>query len=121
MLKYCRFKVCIIITIQLFKSVLLIMAVLMVVLLLTTLNNVSVLQDILSTLHNALVCGAGQYFYTNDDICLFTADIDECSMFSPCEQECTNTDGSYQCSCINGFILKSDNLTCQGKNYFNMN
>ena len=51
--------------IQLLKSVLLIMAVLMVVLLLTTLNNVSVLQDILSTLHNALVCGAGQYFYTN--------------------------------------------------------
>ena len=52
--------------IQLLKSVLLIMAVLMVVLLLTTLNNVSVLQDILSTLHNAMVCGAGQYyFYTN--------------------------------------------------------
>ena len=42
--------------IQLFKSVLLIMAVLMVVLLLTALNNVSVLQDILSTLNNALVC-----------------------------------------------------------------
>ena len=116
MLKYCRFKVCIIITIQLFKSVLLIMAVLMVVLLLTTLNNVSVLQDILSTLHNALVCGARQYFYINGlFFCVFTADIDECSMFSPCEQECTNTDGSYQCSCTKGFILKSDNSTCQGK------
>ena len=50
--------------------------------------------------------------------CLLTADIDECSMFSPCEQECTNTDGSYQCLCTKGFILKSDNLTCQGKNYF---
>ena len=46
------------------------MAVLMVVLLLTTLNNVSVLQDILSTLNNALVCGAEQYFYTITFACL---------------------------------------------------
>ena len=38
------------------QECLLITAVLMVVLLLTTLNNASVLQDMLSTLNNALVC-----------------------------------------------------------------
>ena len=63
----------------------------------------------------------GNIFILTDDIFTCLLDIDECSMFSPCEQECTNTDGSYQCSCTEGFILKSDNSTCEGKNYFNVN
>ena len=31
-------------------------------------------------------------------------DIDECGAFDPCEQVCTNTDGSYECSCEDGYI-----------------
>ena len=44
-------------------------------------------------------------------------DIDECSMFSPCQQECANTNGSYRCSCRNGYALENDNRTCRGNNY----
>ena len=51
--------------------------------------------------------------YNIQHACLLL-DINECSMFNPCEQVCTNTNGSYQCSCRNGFSLKSDNSTCQG-------
>lgn len=39
-------------------------------------------------------------------------DIDECSD-NPCSEVCTNTLGSYQCSCSSqGFILSPDNHTC---------
>ena len=91
------------------------MAVLMVVLLLTTLNNVSVLQDMLLTLLNAMVCKPALNMCNEYSSPI---DINECSMFNPCEQMCTNTNGSYQCSCRNGFILKSDNSTCQGNRIY---
>ena len=43
-------------------------------------------------------------------------DINEClSNKGGCSQTCTNTIGSFVCSCQNGFVLDSDNLTCQGK------
>lgn len=43
------------------------------------------------------------------------SDINECSRNSDnCEQECTNVLGGFRCSCIDGFILQSDNRTCQG-------
>jgi len=43
-------------------------------------------------------------------------DIDEClTNISGCSQACTNTIGSYQCSCTDGYILLPvDNKTCQG-------
>jgi len=44
---------------------------------------------------------------------LISADIDEC-LSSPCGQICTNTAGSYQCSCNNGYELDSDGITCDG-------
>ena len=41
-------------------------------------------------------------------------DIDECS-YNPCHQVCSNTAGSYQCSCTTGFTLDTDdNTTCNG-------
>lgn len=46
------------------------------------------------------------------------ADIDECARnTSGCEDVCTDTDGSFLCSCPNraGFRLASDGLTCAGK------
>ena len=42
-------------------------------------------------------------------------DIDECQLDSDgCNQTCTNSDGSFQCSCVNGYTLLADNLGCDG-------
>ena len=43
----------------------------------------------------------------------FLADINEC-LSSPCEQRCTNTPGSFVCSCNNGYRLDNNGLTCSG-------
>ena len=43
-----------------------------------------------------------------------TVDINECEGYNDCHQNCTNTDGSYYCSCDTGFVLAVDNRTCQG-------
>lgn len=40
-------------------------------------------------------------------------DIDEC-IDSDCEQNCTNTDGSYICSCHSGYTLDSNGKNCSG-------
>ena len=34
---------------------------------------------------------------------------------SPCNHNCTNTLGSYQCSCYSGYKLEEDGKTCTGK------
>lgn len=42
-------------------------------------------------------------------------DIDECqyTIDPVCSQKCINTPGSFQCSCINGYILRPDLRTCK--------
>ncbi|MGH0168605.1 UNVERIFIED_CONTAM: hypothetical protein FKN15_054833, partial [Acipenser sinensis] len=44
-------------------------------------------------------------------------DIDECSTISGvCDGgECTNTAGSYVCTCPRGYITSSDGTRCMGK------
>ena len=43
-------------------------------------------------------------------------DIDECTEGSrQCTQNCSNTIGSYVCSCNEGFIIDVDRLTCDGE------
>ena len=43
----------------------------------------------------------------------FALDINECDEgTSDCEHECTNTEGSYRCSCVRGYTLNVDNATC---------
>ena len=43
-------------------------------------------------------------------------DIDECQTDNGgCSQTCNNTDGSYQCSCRNGYELTNDGHNCTGK------
>ncbi|XP_063698079.1 uncharacterized protein LOC134829016 [Culicoides brevitarsis] len=56
------------------------------------------------------VCPRGYYFnYTNDEC----EDFDECSVNNGgCQDICTNTDGSYYCSCQTGYIFGPDNKTC---------
>lgn len=43
-------------------------------------------------------------------------DINECasSTSNDCEHRCTNTLGSYSCSCNSGYRLNSDGRTCGG-------
>ena len=37
---------------------------------------------------------------------------------SPCKNgRCSNTPGSYKCSCTRGYQLADDGITCVGKQY----
>ena len=36
-------------------------------------------------------------------------------MNSPCEQLCTNTDGSFDCDCMEGYELQDNGKSCVGK------
>lgn len=45
----------------------------------------------------------------------FLADIDECTIMNGgCETHCTNSEGSYECSCSEGYALMPDLRTCAG-------
>ena len=54
-----------------------------------------------------------QYFET------MAPDIDECVAeedASPCQQVCTNTEGSYECSCNRGYVVDdTDPSKCVGE------
>ncbi|XP_058459484.1 epidermal growth factor-like protein 7 [Malaya genurostris] len=40
-------------------------------------------------------------------------DINECKQHKPCDQTCYNTEGSYYCTCRDGFILQADRQSCR--------
>ena len=64
--------------------------------------------------HCVLVCSLPYYREYHPFMCV-CVDIDECSMGShDCEQVCTNTEGSFICSCSSGFDLSSNGRTCNG-------
>ena len=43
-------------------------------------------------------------------------DVDECATNNGgCAQTCTNTVGSFVCSCPSGYTLASNGLTCDGE------
>lgn len=44
-------------------------------------------------------------------------DINECNGVNGCQQLCTNTEGSYTCSCSEGFDLAEDGKRCNGIEY----
>ena len=57
--------------------------------------------------------------YVHAYVC-FHSDINECSEgTSGCDHNCTNTDGSYYCTCMDGYELESDNHTCTGDDHYN--
>ena len=43
-------------------------------------------------------------------------DIDECTRGTEeCSHGCANTEGSYYCTCADGYELSGDNKTCVGE------
>jgi len=43
-------------------------------------------------------------------------DINECeNEKGGCEHSCQNADGTYQCSCDNGYTLNDDKHSCTGE------
>ncbi|XP_059166969.1 signal peptide, CUB and EGF-like domain-containing protein 3 [Physella acuta] len=52
--------------------------------------------------------GASTFSYIRNNLSC----IDNC-LSSPCQQNCTNLIGSYNCGCYHGYTLKSDNKTCE--------
>ena len=50
--------------------------------------------------------------------CYDVSDVDECvEGFDGCGHNCTNTNGSYFCTCLDGYELDADNQTCTGNDY----
>ena len=37
-------------------------------------------------------------------------------MYGTCSQLCANTDGSFTCGCVEGYLLQPDNRSCKAKN-----
>lgn len=56
-------------------------------------------------------------YLSNKVTCAFCgSDFDECSVYGTCSQSCTNTEGSYTCSCVEGYLSQPDNRSCKAKN-----
>ena len=46
---------------------------------------------------------------------MYSTDIDECFTYSgTCDHTCTNTIGTYICSCDSGYILYNNGHNCTG-------
>ena len=59
----------------------------------------------------------GRYHYLYMHICI--TDIDECADgTNGCNHNCSNTEGSYQCYCFNGFELHDNMKNCIGTYVF---
>ncbi|XP_066275437.1 uncharacterized protein [Branchiostoma lanceolatum] len=56
-------------------------------------------------------CQAGQTLSNMDALC--ATDVDECATGNGgCSKNCTNTIGSFSCSCQNGYTLNNDSVSC---------
>ena len=54
-------------------------------------------------------------------IVIYVSEIDECQrLLDNCQQECINTEGSFNCSCNEGFELQDDEHTCEGNKLYQL-
>ena len=55
------------------------------------------------------------YIFIAYEIWVIPLDINECGDNTDnCTQVCTNTDGSFTCSCNSGYTLVADGHSCEG-------
>ena len=48
-------------------------------------------------------------------IIMIFSDINECEVLNGgCQHTCVNTEGSYHCECLPGYMLANDGTTCTG-------
>lgn len=45
---------------------------------------------------------------------ILCTDVDECTLKQPCQHECRNTVGSFQCFCPPGYLLSPNGRNCKG-------
>ena len=67
---------------------------------------------------NGFDCDGQLLVYMHKDCSMKSplSDINECDEgISGCNQTCTNTNGSYTCSCSGGYVLDADGHSCNGK------
>ena len=79
--------------------------------------SVNVILDIVYQVMDSHVMVSGKIQLTN----YYTrpTDIDEClDSNGRCNHNCTNTVGSYECSCWQGYFLSDDQHTCVGMYVF---
>ena len=56
-----------------------------------------------------------RYYRRRIIMCYNTIDINEClDDNGGCNHTCTNTPGSYNCSCYDGYLLLEDETSCIG-------
>ncbi|XP_015214111.2 low-density lipoprotein receptor-related protein 1B isoform X2 [Lepisosteus oculatus] len=63
---------------------------------------------------NGTFCYCGDGFEVGEDGRGCT-DYDECTVYGICSQTCTNSYGSYECSCTDGYLLQLDRKSCKAK------
>ena len=73
-----------------------------------------VLQDGLELIVKLERCNGALQNLLVHVICLHFEDVDECNGDHECDHNCTNTEGTFECSCDPGYELLPDNRTCEG-------
>ena len=91
-------------------------AVITIVLILLAVSSVVVTVDTYWAVMDLTVMVSYLYMHKDCSMKLPLSDINECDKgISGCNQTCTNTNGSYTCSCYNGYVLDADGHSCNGK------
>ena len=49
---------------------------------------------------------------------VLSVDINECNNYGTCQQGCTNSDGSFECYCLDGFTKNGQRCEVDGKHNY---